>query len=169
MINTPPVDFSVNLSDPTNPSSVQPTDFMVNGTPADSYIIFPPYLGIIFHFNTSPAVQVLNVMHIPAGAFNCSIGARRNSPYLHLPAIYAYTVHQLQHLHPDLHRSRGSAPRQLDAHRYVMKKKHLLNSDIGSRAREEFRCRVSWICRLECVWRFFAQLLCRLMQTSSRS
>ena len=42
VINTPPVDFSVNLSDPTNPSSVQPTDFMVNGTPADSYIISPP-------------------------------------------------------------------------------------------------------------------------------
>jgi hypothetical protein len=73
VINTQPVDFSVQLSDPTDPSSVQPTDFMVNGTPADSYMIF--YLTqIVFHFNTSPAVQGVNVMHIPGGAFSCSIG-----------------------------------------------------------------------------------------------
>jgi hypothetical protein len=73
VINTQPVDFFVQLSDPTDPSSVQPTDFMVNGTPADSYMIF--YLTqIVFHFNTSPAVQGLNVMHIPVGAFICSIG-----------------------------------------------------------------------------------------------
>jgi hypothetical protein len=74
VVNTPPVDFSVNLSDPTDPSSVQPTDFMVNGTPADSYIISQNHLGIIFHFNTSPTVQGLNVMHIPPCAFKCSIG-----------------------------------------------------------------------------------------------
>jgi hypothetical protein len=71
--NTQPVDFTVILSDPPNPSDVQPTDFMVNGTPADSYMIFNNY-RIVFHFNTSPAVQGLNVMHIPPGAFNCSIG-----------------------------------------------------------------------------------------------
>jgi hypothetical protein len=74
VITTPPVDFSVALSDPTDPSSIQPTDFMVNGTPADSYITSPPYSYIIFHFNTSPAVPGLNVMHIPPGAFNCRIG-----------------------------------------------------------------------------------------------
>ena len=73
VINMQPVDFSVDLSDPTDPSSVQPTDFTVNGTPADSYMIFNN-LSIVFHFNTSPAVQGLNVMHIPASAFNCSIG-----------------------------------------------------------------------------------------------
>ena len=38
VINTQPVDFTVILSDPPNPSNVQPTDFMVNGTPADSYM-----------------------------------------------------------------------------------------------------------------------------------
>ena len=66
------MDFSVNLSDPTDPSNVQPTDFMVNGTPADSdtFSLFQ----IVFHFNTSPVVQGINVMHIPAGAFSCSIG-----------------------------------------------------------------------------------------------
>ena len=73
VINTQPVDFSVGLSDPTDPSTVQPTDFMVNGTPADSYIILSS-TAIVFHFNTSPVVQGLNVMHIPAGAFECRIG-----------------------------------------------------------------------------------------------
>jgi len=73
VINTQPVDFSVQLSDPTDPGTVQPTDFMVNGIPADSYI-FSPCCFIVFHFNTSPVVQGLNVMHIPAGAFICSIG-----------------------------------------------------------------------------------------------
>jgi PQQ enzyme repeat len=73
VINTQPVDFSVNLSDPTDPSSVQPTDFTVNGTPADSYMTVN-FFQIVFHFNTSPVVQGLNVMHIPACAFQCSIG-----------------------------------------------------------------------------------------------
>jgi len=73
VINSPPVDFSVGLSDPTDPSSIQPTDFMVNGTPADSFTNFNN-ISIVFHFNTSPAVPGLNVMHIPPGAFNCRIG-----------------------------------------------------------------------------------------------
>jgi hypothetical protein len=73
VINTQQVDFTVNLSDPTDPSSVQPTDFTVNGIPSDSYMIFNN-LEIVFHFNTSPVVQGLNVMHIPACAFKCSIG-----------------------------------------------------------------------------------------------
>jgi hypothetical protein len=72
VINTQPVDFTVILSDPTDPSTIQPTDFMVNGTPADSYMNFNNF-QIVFHFNTSPAVQGLNVMHIPAGAFSCHI------------------------------------------------------------------------------------------------
>jgi hypothetical protein len=73
VINTPPVDFSVALSDPTDPSSIQPTDFMVNGTPADSFTTLNNF-SIVFHFNTSPAVAGLNVMRIPACAFKCSIG-----------------------------------------------------------------------------------------------
>ena len=73
VINTQPVDFVVNLSDPTDPSSVQPTDFMVNGTPANSATLVN---GVTVHFvfNTSPVVQGLNVMHIPDCAFKCSIG-----------------------------------------------------------------------------------------------
>ena len=72
VINTQPVDFSVQLSDPTDPGTVQPTDFMVNGISADSYIFNPTF--IVFHFNTSPVVQGLNVMHIPLCAFECHIG-----------------------------------------------------------------------------------------------
>src|SRR6266498_298103 len=48
VINTQPVDFFVNLSDPTDPSSVQPTDFTVNGTPADSYMTVN-FFQIVFH------------------------------------------------------------------------------------------------------------------------
>ena len=93
VINTQPVDFSVQLSDPTDPSTVQPTDFTVNGIPADSYTIFNPTY-IVFHFNTSPVVQGLNVMHIPAGAFNVrQLGVRRNSP---VPSL---TSHLRLHLH----------------------------------------------------------------------
>jgi hypothetical protein len=74
VINTQPVDFVVNLSDPTDPSSVQPTDFMVNGTPANSATLVNGNVTIHFVFNTSPLVQGLNVMHIPDCAFKCSIG-----------------------------------------------------------------------------------------------
>jgi BNR/Asp-box repeat len=38
-INTPPMDFVVNLSDPALPSSVQATDFTVNGTAANSFVL----------------------------------------------------------------------------------------------------------------------------------
>ena len=51
VINSQPVDFTVILSNPPNPSNVQPTDFMVNGTPADSYMTVN-FFQIVFHFNT---------------------------------------------------------------------------------------------------------------------
>src|SRR5437660_6066617 len=35
VVGTAPVQFVVNLSDPADPNTVQPTDFTVNGTPAD--------------------------------------------------------------------------------------------------------------------------------------
>ena len=36
IINTQPVDFVINLTDPVNPATVQANDFTVNGTPANS-------------------------------------------------------------------------------------------------------------------------------------
>jgi hypothetical protein len=67
------VDFIINLSDTADPNTIQPTDFTVNGTAADSYEIFN-FIIIVFHFNTSPVVQGLNTMHIPPCAFNCGNG-----------------------------------------------------------------------------------------------
>ena len=69
----PPTDFIVNVSDPVDPATLQPTDFTVNGTPADSYDTIN-FIIIVFHFNTSPVVQGLNTMQISAGVFNCFNG-----------------------------------------------------------------------------------------------
>ena len=73
MIDTQPTDFIVNLDALADPNTIQPTDFTVNGTPADSYEIIN-FDIIVFHFNTSPVVQGLNTMHIPSCAFNCGTG-----------------------------------------------------------------------------------------------
>ena len=75
IVGTAPTDFTVNLSDPADPASVQASDFTVNGTPADNDIIINGDLSITFHFNTSPVVGGQNIMHIPAGAFNCGQGS----------------------------------------------------------------------------------------------
>jgi len=75
IVGTAPTDFTVNLSDPADPATVQASDFTVNGTPADNDIIINGDLSVTFHFNTSPVVGGQNTMHIPAGAFNCGQGA----------------------------------------------------------------------------------------------
>jgi N-acetylneuraminic acid mutarotase len=69
-----PTEFTVNLSDPANPATVQASDFTVNGTPADSFSLSNGNTTISFFFFPSPALQGGNVMHIPAGAFNCGNG-----------------------------------------------------------------------------------------------
>ena len=38
VIDTQPTDFIINLSDPVDPSTVQASDFTVNGTPADTWL-----------------------------------------------------------------------------------------------------------------------------------
>src|SRR5207249_7743202 len=54
VITTQPVDFVVNLSDPADPSTVQPTDFTVNGIAADSDTLSNGNATITFHFNSTP-------------------------------------------------------------------------------------------------------------------
>jgi len=75
VVGTAPTDFTVNLSDPVDTSTVQASDFMVNGTPSN----LPPTFSngnatITFHFSSSPVVLGSNTMHIPACAFNCGNG-----------------------------------------------------------------------------------------------
>src|SRR6478672_10556898 len=65
---TAPVDFVINLSDAVDTSTVQASDFTVNGTPSN----LPPTFSngnttITFHYTTTPVVTGLNTMHIPAG------------------------------------------------------------------------------------------------------
>src|SRR5213592_3289909 len=54
VISTQPTDFVINLSDPVDPTTVQATDFTVNGTPANSFVLSNGNATITFHFNSSP-------------------------------------------------------------------------------------------------------------------
>src|SRR5437660_699202 len=58
-----------NLSDAVNPGTVDPSDFSVNGTPADTATPAGDNLSITFTFTTSPVVSGSNTMHIPQDAF----------------------------------------------------------------------------------------------------
>src|SRR5207249_3614765 len=70
-ITTQPTDFVINLSDPVDPTTVQATDFTVNGTPANSFVLSNGNATITFHFNSTPVTtQGVQTMHIPAGAIN---------------------------------------------------------------------------------------------------
>jgi len=74
IVTTPPTDFNLNVSDPVDPASLDASDFTVNGIPADSVTLSNGNTTTDFTFNTSPAVQGVNTMHIAAGAFNCVNG-----------------------------------------------------------------------------------------------
>jgi hypothetical protein len=93
-INTQPVDFIVNLSDPALPSSVQASDFTVNGTPANSFVLSNGNATITFHFNSSPVVtQGLQTMHIAAGAI---LRASDNDPIFEFNCTFCYAIAPLQ-------------------------------------------------------------------------
>src|SRR6478752_2656678 len=88
VVGTPPMEFTVDLSGPADPASVQGSDFMVNGTPANTAILLNGNLTIRFLFNTSPVTtRGLQTMHIPAGAFNCGGG-----PVLEFTCSFFYSV-----------------------------------------------------------------------------
>jgi hypothetical protein len=92
VIGTAPTDFIINLSDPVDPSTVQASDFEVNGTPADDFALSNGNATITFHFNTSPVVAGANTMHIPAGAFN---QASNNDPVLEFQCTFRFAEEQL--------------------------------------------------------------------------
>ena len=71
---TPPTDFTVNLSDPADPATVHANAFTVNCTAADGLTLTNGNSTIVFNFNTTPVTQGVNIMHIPAGAFDCGNG-----------------------------------------------------------------------------------------------
>ena len=70
VVTTQPTDFVINLSDAVNEGTVDPTDFTVNGIPADSDSFSNGDLTITFHFDSTPVVnQGEQTMHIPQDAF----------------------------------------------------------------------------------------------------
>ena len=74
IISVQPTDFTLDVSDPVDPATLDASDFTVNGIPADSFTLLNNNTMIDFIFNTTPAVAGINTMHIPAGAFNCGGG-----------------------------------------------------------------------------------------------
>jgi hypothetical protein len=89
---TGPTDFTINLSDPAAPSSVQPTDFTVNGTPANTANLSNGNQTIDFIFNTSPVTEGSNTMNIPAGAI---LQASNNDPILEFNCTFRWGQQQL--------------------------------------------------------------------------
>src|SRR5207253_4967292 len=57
VVGTAPTDFVINLSDAVVPNTVQPSDFTVNGTPADSFTLGNGDTQITFSFTSTPVVQ----------------------------------------------------------------------------------------------------------------
>jgi hypothetical protein len=70
----PPTVFVVDADAPVDPATVNATDFTVNGIPASSFNLSNGNTRISFSFFPSPVTPGGNVMHIPAGAFNCGNG-----------------------------------------------------------------------------------------------
>jgi hypothetical protein len=94
IINTQPVDFIINLTDPVDPATVQAADFTVNGIPANSFVLGGGNTQITFHFNNTPVTtQGPQNMHIPAGAFN---RASDNEPNFEFDCTFCYALMPLQ-------------------------------------------------------------------------
>src|SRR5215467_4929793 len=75
IISTQPTTFTVNISEPVDPASLQASDFTVNGTPASSFAYTPGSTTIVFTFDASPVTtQGLQTMSIAAGAFTSASG-----------------------------------------------------------------------------------------------
>ena len=94
LITTQPVDFIINLSDPVDPTTVQATDFTVNGIPANSFVLSNGNATITFHFNSSPVTTPgPQTMDIPAGAFN---RASDGQPNFAFDCTFCFDTAQLQ-------------------------------------------------------------------------
>src|SRR6266496_6629751 len=93
-ISTQPVDFVINLSDAALVSSVQASDFTVNGTPANSFTLSNGNATITFHFNSTPVVtQGLQTMHIAGGAI---LRASDSMPIFDFTCTFCYAITPLQ-------------------------------------------------------------------------
>jgi hypothetical protein len=70
IVSTPPTDFTVNVSEPVDSSTLAAGDFTVNGIPADDFSYEEGSTAIFFTFATTPVTtQGEQTMHIDDGAF----------------------------------------------------------------------------------------------------
>lgn len=70
VISTQPTTFTVNISEPADPATLQASDFRVNRIAASSVAYTPGSGTIVFNYDSSPVTtQGLQTMSIPAGAF----------------------------------------------------------------------------------------------------
>jgi hypothetical protein len=94
VISTQPTTFTVNISEPANPASLQANDFTVNGISASSVAYTPGSTTILFDFGVSPVTtQGLQTMSIPAGAFT---SAAAGDPVAAFTGTFRYDVLLLQ-------------------------------------------------------------------------
>ena len=93
VISTQPNEFTVNVTDPVNPATLEASDFTANGIPAKTVVYTPGTTTMIFRFSSSPvATQGVQTMHIFAGAFNRALD---NQPNLDFTCRFRYDVMQL--------------------------------------------------------------------------
>src|SRR5215470_17517731 len=94
VISTQPTAFTVNISEPANPATLQANDFTVNGTPASSFAYTPGSTTIVFTFGASPVTnQGLQTMSIAAGAFT---SAAAGDPVAAFTGTFRYDTLLLQ-------------------------------------------------------------------------
>jgi hypothetical protein len=84
-IDFQPTDFIINVSCPIDPATVHTSSFTVNNIQPNAFLLTNNNFQITFHFNSSPVVQGLNTMHIPAGGFTCCGG-----PVLEFTCTFLY-------------------------------------------------------------------------------
>src|SRR5262249_28707752 len=94
IISTQPTTFTVNISEPVDPASLQASDFAVNGISASDFAYTPDSTTIVFTFGASPVTtEGLQTMSIPAGAF---IGAVTGNPVAAFTGTFRYDTLLLQ-------------------------------------------------------------------------
>jgi immune inhibitor InhA-like protein len=94
VISTQPTTFTVNISEPADPASLQANDFAVNGISASDFAYTPDSTTIVFTFGDSPVTtEGLQTMSIAAGAF---IGAVTGNPVAAFTGTFRYDTLLLQ-------------------------------------------------------------------------
>ncbi len=80
--------FTVNVNQPVDATTLQGTDFTVNGIPANSVAYTPGTTTMTFNYTTSPmSMQGVQLMHIAGGAF---LSAPGGSPVQEFSGTFRY-------------------------------------------------------------------------------